>query len=467
MKKQDADGCSRQRVAFCTFGCRLNQYDTEAMRTQLEAGGGWQSVPLRENADLYVVNTCSVTSRADARARQAIRRIHEQQPEARIAVTGCYAQRAPEEIAGIGGVSVVMGTADRGRIVQEVEQALPGEKRVSVSPIETAREFLEVPVTEMMERSRAYVKVQEGCDQHCAFCIIPQTRGRSRSRRPENVLDQIRQLVDSGYGEIVLTGVDIGSYGVDLDGGQPPLNELLRRILAVKGLRRLRLSSIGVGALDKELIAMMAMEEKFARHLHIPLQSGSDRVLAKMRRPYSVGQFQELIHRIGEQVPGCGLGIDVICGFPGETEAEFQQTFDLLADLPISYLHPFTYSERPGSAAASFQQPVPGDERKRRTRALKRLSSDKNEGFRKAHLGQEMQVLVEPARGKSGAGVSGWTDNYIRVNLEREHPEGELVTVCIEDLTNDGLIGRPMTSRDRGHAEGLPGAILAPAPRKL
>jgi len=446
MKEQDTDGRSRQRVAFCTFGCRLNQYDTETMRTQLEAGGDWQSVPLREDADLYVVNTCSVTSRADARARQAIRRIHEQQPDARIAVTGCYAQRAPQEIADVGGVDLVMGAADRGRIVQEIEQTLPGKTRISVSPIEAAREFLEVPVSEMMERSRAYVKVQEGCDQHCAFCIIPQTRGRSRSRQPQKVVDQIWQLVDSGYAEIVLTGVDMGSYGLDLDRGRRSLNELLRRILTISGLRRLRLSSIGVGALDEELIALMAAEKKFARHLHIPLQSGSDRVLANMRRPYSVGQFQELVHRIGAQVPGCGLGIDVICGFPGETEAEFQQTFDLLAELPISYLHPFTYSERPGSAAAGFKQSVPGGERKRRTRALKRLSRDKNQAFRQAHLGQEMQVLVESSRGKSGAGISGWTDNYMRVKFENECPEGELVTVRIDELTNDGLMGRPVVA---------------------
>jgi len=444
---------NRERIAFRTFGCRLNQYDTESIRTLLEASGRYETVG--GDADVYVVNTCSVTARADASARKAVRRIHAENPEAKIVVTGCYAQRAPEELAGLPGVSLVLGAADRGRVVDELARTRPGEAaRLAVAPIAEARKFLEVPITEMRERRRAFVKVQEGCNESCSFCIVPQTRGVSRSREPGAVLEQVRSLVDAGYPEIVITGVHAGDYGLDpgglelggLDlgpgsGGPRPLVALIERILAVPGLERLRLSSIEPASVGDDLVSLMAGEEKFARHFHIPMQSANDGVLARMRRRYTAAGFRRLVERIGERVPDCGIGTDVICGFPGETDAAFQDTFDALAELPITYIHPFTYSPRPGSESATWKDDVAPEVKKRRVGALKRLSRDKGRAFRERHVGRTVGVLPEALDG------TGWTDNYIRVRIDGSGfaPDGAdaagVVRARLAGLTDDGMLG--------------------------
>lgn len=430
-----------KRVAYCTFGCRLNQYDTETIRTLMEATGDFRSVPMTEEADVYVVNTCSVTARADATARKAIRRIHGEHPEAGIVVTGCYAQRAPDELAELPGVSLILGAADRARVGEEVRETSAGTLRVAVSPITEATDFIEVPITEMMDHSRAFVKVQEGCNESCSFCIVPQTRGASRSRRPERVMDQVRELVDSGYVEIVLTGVHVGDYGLDLAERRRLLPALIRQVLAVPGVERFRLSSIEPASITDELIELAASEPRFARHFHIPFQSGSNAVLARMRRRYSVEDFAALLERIAARIPECGIGADVICGFPGETDDDFQQTFDRLAELPVTYLHPFTYSVRPGSEAAAFGDQVPADVKKRRTRSLKRLARDKNRMFREAHVGRDMPVLVEEGRRGTRSVYAGWTDNYLRVDLPEESPPGRMAMARITGLSQDGLEG--------------------------
>lgn len=429
------------RVAFCTFGCRLNQYDTETLRTLLEEQGGWRSVRLEEAADLYVVNTCSVTARADATARKAIRRIHAEHPDARIVVTGCYAQRAPGDIAAIEGVSLVLGAADRGRIAAEVEVAAPDARRIVVAPIETATKFLDVPVTEMMEHSRAVVKVQEGCNEACSFCIVPQTRGRSRSRSPQSVLEQVAELIEAGYVEIVLTGVHLGDFGLDLGAGQRLLVPLVERILELPGLARFRLSSIEPASVSDDLIDLMAAHPRFARHFHIPFQSGSDAVLERMRRRYRAADFVRLARRIAEAVPECGIGADVICGFPGERDEDFQRTFDALVELPVTYLHPFTYSERPGSEAESFSDQVPPEVRKRRTRALKRLGRDKTGAFQARHVGRELSVVVEPSRRAGTTELGGWTDNYLRVELGPGVDFAPVERVRITGVGERGLTG--------------------------
>ena len=452
---------NRERVAFRTFGCRLNQYDTESIRTLLEASGRYESVS--GEAEVYVVNTCSVTARADASARKAVRRIHAENPEAKIVVTGCYAQRAPDELAGLPGVSLVLGAADRGRVVDELALTRAGEApRLAVAPIAEARKFLEVPITEMRERRRAFVKVQEGCNESCSFCIVPQTRGVSRSRAPEAVLEQVRRLVDGGYPEIVVTGVHAGDYGLDLEGlggrdrgpgtgadvpgrgpgSRRPLVDLIERILAVPGLERFRLSSIEPASVDDDLISLMAAEERFARHFHIPMQSANDEVLSRMRRRYTAAGFRRLVEGIAERVPDCGIGTDVICGFPGETDAAFEDTFDALAELPVTYVHPFTYSPRPGSESAAWKDDVPSEVKKRRVGALKRLSRDKGRMFRERHVGRVAGVLLE------GLDGSGWTDNYIRVELAGSGPApdgpgapGGVVEVKLAGLTADGMLG--------------------------
>ena len=450
MTDDPARSTNQRRVAFCTFGCRLNQYDTESLNMLLKASGRFRQVPLKSgNADLFVVNTCSVTHQADASARKAIRRIHSQHPDAQIVVTGCYAQRAPEELADIDGVSLVIGAADRARIVEELDTVPPGAKRIAVSPVEDAVKFLEVPITEMMERSRAYVKVQEGCNESCTFCIVPQTRGASRSRDLAKVIDQVNGLVESGYREIILTGVHVGDYGLDLETGTRDLGALIRSVLAIPGLERLRLSSIEPASITEELIELVANEEKFARHFHIPFQSGNDEILARMQRRYTVSEFRGLVERIAVAVPECGIGSDVICGFPGETDRHFQDTFDCLVELPITYIHPFTYSSRPGSAAEDFADQIAGDVKKRRTRALKRLSAEKVQAARERHVGALLNVLPERESTcdlTSGSPVwrtAGWSDNYLKVELESDRPVPEgIVAARVLSISEHGLRAR-------------------------
>jgi len=447
------------RIAFCTFGCRINQYDTETIRTLLEQTGHFHTVSPRQVADIYVVNTCSVTAQADATARKAIRKIKNEHPAAKIVVTGCYAQRVPTEIAKLPGVALVLGVPDRTHIAAEIQHILadtdipddgkyhPSDRepsqRIAVSPVSTARSFPEVPITRMMSRSRAVVKIQDGCNGACSFCIIPQTRGHSRSRQPDRVIEQISQLVDNGHREIVLAGVHLGEYGLDLGQGPEALPALIEKILAIPGLIRFRLSSIGLGAISDAIIQLMATEEKFARYFHIPLQSASDEILVRMNRGYLVAQFEELLHKITDTIPDCGIGTDIICGFPGESEALFNETVKRISTLPLSYLHPFPYSVRPGSTAESFADQVPGEHRKSRTRILKQVSREKNWAFQHRHLGRLMPVLVEDAR-KSGEGTPtylGWTDNYLRVTVSGARTGSGLQTVQISAIGEEGLIG--------------------------
>ena len=429
-------------VAFCTFGCRLNQYDTETIRTLLDEYGGWRSVSFRETADVYVVNTCSVTARADATCRKAIRRIHNERPESAIVVTGCYAQRAPAEIAELPGVRLIVGAADRGAIAGKMSQMPDADVEIAVSPIADADVFVDVAITEMMEHSRAFVKVQEGCNESCSFCIVPQTRGRSRSRRPESVVAQARELVAAGYMEVVLTGVHLGDYGLDLPGKRHGLADLVREVLEIPGLQRFRLSSIEPASISDAIIDLMANHDKFARHFHIPLQSASNAVLSRMKRRYTAEHFSELIQRISAAIPDCGIGTDVICGFPGETDAHFQETFDCLAKLPISFLHPFSYSVRPGSEAEAYGDQVPGDVKKRRTRALKKLMADKQRIFLERHVGKTLPVLLESSRRGARSHLAGWTDNYLRVELGEGEADSGLEDVAIEAREGDRLRGR-------------------------
>jgi threonylcarbamoyladenosine tRNA methylthiotransferase MtaB len=429
-------------VAFCTFGCRLNQYDTETIRTLLDEYGGWRSVPFRETADVHVVNTCSVTARADATCRKAIRRIHAEQPDSAIVVTGCYAQRAPGELAELPGVRLIVGAADRGHIAAKMSHMPRGDPEIAVSPIAEASEFVDVAITEMMEHSRAFVKVQEGCNESCSFCIVPQTRGVSRSRKPDSVLAQAHELLASGYVEIVLTGVHLGDYGLDLPGNRHMLADLVRDILAIPQLQRFRLSSIEPASITDELIELMAGHDKFARHFHIPLQSASNAVLSRMKRRYTAEQFSQLIGRISAAIPDCGIGTDVICGFPGETDEHFQETFDCLAQLPITYVHPFTYSVRPGSEAQGYGDQIPGDVKKRRTRSLKRLTRDKQQAFRERHVGRTLPVLLETSRRDDRSHLAGWTDNYLRVELGEGEAGSGVEDVHIVSLHGDQLLGR-------------------------
>ncbi len=405
-------------VAFATLGCKLNQYDTTELQALLEARG-FRTVPFEAPAQLYVINTCTVTARADYSDRQAIRRAIARNPDALVVVTGCYAQTNPTAVAGIPGVDLVLGTRDK--------YALPDlladlRKRVRplvrVSDVFQARPMPAIALRKFAPGyTRAFVKVQDGCQHRCAFCIVPYARGGSRSQRLEVVVAQVEELVAAGYAEVVLTGVDLGHYGWDVV-PRLSLAALVRRLLDVPGLARLRLSSILPAYFTHDLCETILGQPRVCRHLHVPLQSGSDRVLRAMRRPYNVRMYRALVERLAATLPDLGLGTDVITGFPGETADAFAETEALIEALPFTYLHVFSYSDRRGTEAARLSMPRVGPEEIRgRTARLRRLGAAKNLAFRRAHVGREVEVLVLERRNRAGALV-GLTGNYLEVAFD-------------------------------------------------
>jgi threonylcarbamoyladenosine tRNA methylthiotransferase MtaB len=403
-------------VAFATLGCRLNQSDTSEVQALLEAEG-FRTVPFETPAEVYVINTCTVTARADYSDRQTIRRAIARNPDAVVVVTGCYAQTNPQAVAGIPGVDLVLGTQDRHALPDLLHQA---RKRVRplvrVSDVSEARTLSAVPVRGAAPgHTRAFLKVQDGCQHRCSFCIVPFARGGSRSQAVEVVVEQVESLVSAGHVEVVLTGVDLGHYGWDLR-PRTTLAALVKRLLDVRGLGWLRLSSVLPAYFTEELIELVVGERRICRHLHIPLQSGADRVLRAMRRPYTVRMYRTLVERLAAAIPGLGLGADVIAGFPGETDAELEATAALVEALPLSYLHAFSYSDRRGTEVARAEAPrVPSGTIRQRTARLRALGAAKQEAFRRAQLGQVVPVLVLERRERGTGRLVGLTDNYVEI----------------------------------------------------
>jgi threonylcarbamoyladenosine tRNA methylthiotransferase MtaB len=403
-------------VAFATLGCKLNQYDTTELQALLEARG-FRTVPFETPAQLYVINTCTVTARADVSDRQAIRRAMVRNPAALVVVTGCYAQTNPEAVARIPGVDLVLGTRDRHALPELLDDLRKRVRPVvQVGDVFAPRPAPVIPLARFAPGyTRAFVKVQDGCQHRCAFCIVPFARGGSRSQPADVVLAQVEGLVAAGYAEVVLTGVDLGHYGWDL-APRTTLAALVRRLLDVRGLGRLRLSSILPAYMTPELIETIAGSSRVCRHLHIPLQSGADRVLRAMRRPYTVRMYRALVERLATVMPGLGLGTDVITGFPGETAEEFAETEALVESLPFSYLHVFSYSDRRGTEAARLGTPrVSSEEIRRRTARLRRLGAAKHRAFRAARVGREVDVLALEHRDRASGALIGLTDDYLEV----------------------------------------------------
>ena len=399
-------------VAFTTLGCRLNQADTEAMRAALEARG-FRTVPVEAGADVVVVNTCTVTARAELSDKRAIRRAARLSPRGRVVVTGCWAQTSPGDIAALGGVDLVLGNADKARL-PELLAAVTGQRRprVEVSPLAVAR--IEAPASP--SRARAFVKVQDGCQHRCTFCVVPQARGASRSLPPDEVEAHVRRLLDAGHAEVVLTGVDLGHYGADLQ-PRTRLAALLARLVALRGLRWLRLSSLLPAYVTDELFEILTTSPVMAPHLHLPLQSGSERVLRAMRRPYTVAMYRALVDRLAAAVPRLGLGADVIVGFPGESAADFEATLALVESLPFSYLHVFPYSTRQGTAAADLPGRLPAATVAERARRLREAAAAKNLRFREGMQGRVEDVLVLETRDRASGDLVGLTGNYMEVTF--------------------------------------------------
>lgn len=427
------------RVSFYTLGCKLNFAETSTLEGQF-AERDFTVVPFGETADVTVVNTCSVTNEADRKCRNIIRRALRANPDAFVVVTGCYAQLQPHEIAEIKGVDVVLGANEKFQLFQMVEEFTKRERtQVSVSCIDDTTDF--GPAYSSTDRTRAFLKVQDGCDYNCAFCTIPLARGRSRSQPLEATVEQAREIAADGFKEVVLTGVNIGLYGEDYG---TSLLQLVRELDGVDGIQRFRISSIEPNLLTDEIIDFVASSEKFQPHFHIPLQSGDDYVLGKMRRRYKREVYAGRVHRIKQLMPDACIGVDVIAGFPAEDKERFQNSYRFINDLPVSYLHAFTYSERPDTAAVEKPdrmggERVPKPERSRRNKMLRILSKKKEEAFYRSHLGNTRPVLWE---GSDRDGLMlGYTDNYIRVEAPFDgSKDGVIEPVYLEELTSSGTV---------------------------
>lgn len=429
-------------VAFTTLGCRLNQVESQEMGALLE-GRGFRVVPADGRAQVYVVNTCTVTGRADFSDRQAIRRITRAHPDALLVVTGCYAQTDPDAVAALSGVDLVVGNQEKYRLPDLLDSLVKRARpEVTVGDVREARGVPIAPLTRIAGRSRAFVKIQDGCQHRCAFCIVPVARGGSRSQEPKVVLDQVRALAEAGYPDITLTGVDIGHYGWDLY-PRTSLATLVRSLAAVPGLRWLRLSSVLPSYFTADLVDAVTTLPVVAPHLHLPLQSGSDHVLRLMRRPYHTGMYRDLVDRLAAAVPGLGLGADVIVGHPGETDADFEATLALVAALPFSYLHVFAYSDRRGTEAARRPGHVPAAVIRERSRRLRRLGREKSHAFRHALVGTRREVLVLDARDRRTGLRSGLTSNYVEVLFPGPDDLGRrMATIEIAEVRGDRTHGR-------------------------
>lgn len=433
-------------VAFQTLGCKVNHYETEAV-WQLFKDAGYARVDFADHADVYVVNTCTVTNTGDKKSRQVIRRAIRQNPDSVICVTGCYAQTSPAEIMAIPGVDVVVGTQDRHKMIGYIEQFREERMPINaVGNIMKAKVYEELDVPAFTDRTRASLKIQEGCNNFCTFCIIPWARGLMRSRQPEDVLKQAQQLVDAGYKEIVLTGIHTGGYGEDLKDYN--LAKLLKALESVNGLERLRISSIEASQITDEVLDVLKDSPIVVRHLHVPIQSASDTVLRRMRRKYTMAEFGERITRLKEVLPDCAITSDVIVGFPGETEEEFMETFNFINDHKFSELHVFPYSKRTGTPAAMMDNQVEESIKEERVARLIALSDQLAKEYASKYEGELLEIIPEEFSEEAGGRLVGYTDNYLRVAIEGDESMiGQLVRVKITKAgypMNDGQFVRIM-----------------------
>jgi threonylcarbamoyladenosine tRNA methylthiotransferase MtaB len=465
------------------FGCRATQADGAALQRQFEERGLVRAATAVD-AELVVLNTCTVTAAADQDARSAIRRVQRQNPKAKIVVTGCYAQRAPEEIAALPGVSFVVGNSHKHRLAEialdetspQVGAFVPvtvlapvgeppatnNQPSIFVSDIFAHTELIAAPVFDSAnERTRPNLKVQDGCDNRCSFCVIPYVRGQSRSLPLDKVIREVNALVGNGYREVVISGINLGRWGRDLgpqisdlsqtaeDGGPrsevqgPHFEHLIRTILRETRLEKLRISSVEPMDWTDELIALVAESPRIAKHAHVPMQSGSDAVLRRMHRKYRPWHYREKIEKIRAAMPAAAIGADVMVGFPGETDAEFEQTRTMIDELPFTYLHVFTYSPRPGTPAADMPNQVPVHVARERNQVLRDLAAKKKFGFMRSLLGKTVEAItLNTVHNRThGESTEALTDNYLKLQLTGRHEPNQWLKVRIENVVNEALLG--------------------------
>lgn len=433
-----------KKVAFYTLGCKLNFSETSSIG-RLFSDAGYTVVDFNSQADVYVINTCSVTDNADKKCKKVVNEALKYSPNAYITIVGCYAQLKPKEISGIPGVDMVLGAAEKFNIIEHINQLTKTDKPVVLnSPIEDTKEF--VSAYSIGDRTRTFLKVQDGCDYSCTFCTIPLARGESRSGKIEDIIAQAREIASSGVKEIVLTGVNIGDFGIRDGKRQDRFIDLVEALDEVEGIDRIRISSIEPNLLSNEIIEFVARSKRFVPHFHMPLQSGSNKVLAKMRRRYKRELYAERVAHIKSLMPDSCIGVDVIVGFPGESREDFLDTYEFLKELNISYLHVFTYSERENTIAAQMEGAIPGSQRSDRSKMLHILSEKKRRAFYETQLGKKGEVLLE-SNVKDGY-MTGFSKNYVKVrvpydpilvneivevNFEKIHPNSEVEVVLLDE----------------------------------
>lgn len=429
------------KVAFHTLGCKVNQYETEAMAELFEKDG-YKIVNEDEIADVYVINTCTITNLGDRKSRQFIRRAKNKNSEAVIAVVGCYAQTAPEEIMSIGEVDIVIGTKDRNRIVELSKQVRENREKINiVTDITNQHEFEEMKIENIEGKTRAFLKIQEGCNQYCSYCIIPYARGPIRSRKLDDILYEVKKLSENGFKEVVLTGIHVASYGKDM--GEIRLIDVIERVHEVPGIERIRLSSIEPTIMTKDFLDRLMKLPKVCDHFHLSLQSGSNSVLKRMSRKYTTEEYKEIVELIREYMPNVGITTDIIVGFPGETEDEFMETCKFVDDIGFSRIHVFPYSARKGTPAAKHKNQISGDIKHQRSKDLMRIGEKNTNKFNNKFIGAMLNVLFEEQSKQNLEFIEGYTTNYIRVlSKGSTYLEGEILPVKLEKVQGENLIGK-------------------------
>lgn len=426
-----------KRVALYTLGCRVNQYETEAM-AETFIKKGYAVVDFDEFADVYVINTCTVTNMGDRKSRQMIRKAKKMNPDAVVAVTGCYAQVSPEEASKIQGVDVVIGTSDKGKISELVENfKRDGVQINTVKNIMNIREFEELEIDEYQDKTRAFLKIQDGCDRYCSYCLIPYARGPVRSRKPENIINEVNKLSQRGFKEVIISGIHVASYGKDI--GNAKLIDILEKINDIDGIERIRIGSVDPTFFTEEVISRIVKIKKLCPHFHLSLQSGCDETLKRMNRHYTANDYKKIVNNLREKILDVSITTDVIVGFPGETEDEFQKTYKFLSEIKLSKMHVFKYSSRKGTRAASLNNQVLPEIKELRSKALLELDSIFEREFIEKYLGSTMDVLFEEIDNNF---TSGYTKNYIKVIAPTmKDIAGKILNVNIKESKGNHAIG--------------------------
>ncbi len=425
-------------AAFYTLGCKVNQYETEAV-SEMFSDNGYKIVPFSDKSDYYIINTCSVTSMSDRKSRQIIRRAKKTNPDAVIAVMGCYSQTAPDEVLDINGVNLVLGTKDKGSIVNLIGNLTVNDKLNAVTSVKDNHEYENLTVTHTPGRTRAYIKIQDGCSQFCSYCIIPYARGPVRSRCEADIISEVKTLADAGYREIVLTGIHAASYGKDL--GDTSLAMLLNKLDKIDGIVRIRLSSIEPMTLNAQFVEDIKGCKKLCPHFHISLQSGCDATLKRMNRHYTTAQFEEVVTGLRSVFSDCAITTDIMTGFAGETDEEFSQTLEFVKRIAFSEAHIFQYSQRRGTPAAKRPDQVHPQVKEQRSKEIFNITEQSKTDFLNSHKGRVMEVLFETLT-PDGL-YEGKTANYITVHAKSDKDvRGKFQNVLLEDVKNGVILGK-------------------------